>query len=132
PKLLVNSAACERELGDLPAAANDLRHFIDDASESQEDPFLVDKARGDLRVLEKKVGRVSWNGWPQKSTFEVDGHLLRDPAYVKPGEHHVKGRTPGGAEVERDVTVGAGSDVEVVPPPLAANEPLPIADPDKQ
>src|SRR5581483_9773092 len=37
PKLLVNAAAAERELGDLPAAANDLRRFLDEAD--QEDPF---------------------------------------------------------------------------------------------
>src|SRR3954462_2378564 len=50
PKLLVNAAAAERELGDLPGAANDLRHYLDDASDS-EDASLVEKARQDLRSL---------------------------------------------------------------------------------
>jgi len=121
PKLLVNAAAAERELGDLSGAANDLRHFLDEASDSGEDPFLVDKARQDLRSIEgsHKVGRISFLGWPAKSTFDVDGHALRDPAYVRPGEHHVRGRTPGGGEIETDVNV-TGGDETVVPPPLAS------------
>src|SRR6478672_7522959 len=119
PKLLVNAAAAERELGDLPGAANDLRHYLDEANES-EDPFLVDKARQDLRALERRVGRVTLNGWPARSSIDVDGRLLRDPAYVKPGEHRVKARTPGGVEVEREVTVGAGESVELPAPPVGA------------
>src|SRR3977135_2066269 len=43
PKLLINAAAAERELGDLPGAATDLRHFLDDATEDE--GALVDKAR---------------------------------------------------------------------------------------
>src|SRR6478672_11971851 len=43
PKLLVNAAAAERELGDLPGAATDLRHFLDDATEDES--ALIDKAR---------------------------------------------------------------------------------------
>jgi hypothetical protein len=119
PKLLVNAAAAERELGDLPGAANDLRHFLDEATDAGEDPFLVDKARQDLRTIERKVGRIAFPGWPAKSSFEVDGHSLRDPAYVRPGEHHVRGRTPGGAELEKDLAVGPG-DEAVVPPPLTS------------
>lgn len=120
PKLLVNAAAAERELGDLAAAANDLRHFVDDAVDSQEDPFLVEKARQDLKALEKKVGRATFAGWPPRSTFDVDGRLLRDPAYLKPGErHHLKARTPGGSELERDLTVGANEAIEIPPPPLS-------------
>ena len=117
PKLLVNAAAAERELGDLAGAATDLRHFLDDATEDES--ALLDKARGDLRALERKVGRIALTGWPQKSSIEVDGHSLRDPAYVKPGEHHVKARTPAGGEVERDLSVAAGESVEVGPPPPA-------------
>src|SRR3954469_11132869 len=84
PKLLVNAAAAERELGDLPGAANDLRHFVDEATDAGEDPFLVDKAKQDLRSLERKVGRIAFPGWPTKSSFDVDGRQLRDPAYVRP------------------------------------------------
>jgi hypothetical protein len=116
PKLLVNAAAAERELGDLPGAANDLRHFLDEVSDVSEDPFLVDKARQDLRAVERRVGRVSLSGWPQRSSIEVDGRLLRDTAYVKPGEHHVRAHTPGGVEVERDVNIQAGESVELAAP----------------
>jgi hypothetical protein len=124
PKLLVNAAAAERELGDLPGAANDLRHFLDEASDSGDDPFLVDKAKQDLRAVERKCGRIAFPGWPAKSSFDVDGHALRDPAYVRPGEHHVHGRTPGGAELDREVSVSAGDEAVVAAPPAAANEPV--------
>jgi hypothetical protein len=123
PKLLVNAAAAERELGDLAGAANDLRHFLDEASDSGDDPFLVDKAKQDLHTVERKLARIAFPGWPAKSSFEVDGHALRDPAYVRPGEHHVHARTPGGAELDRDVTVGAGDEAVVAAPPAAAHEP---------
>src|SRR4051812_46807650 len=46
PKLLVNCAAAERELGDLAAAANDFRRYLDDAAD--DDLQLVERARGDL------------------------------------------------------------------------------------
>src|SRR3954465_13936027 len=71
PKLLVNCAAAERELGDLAAAANDLRHFLDEAGD--DDPFLADKARTDLKTLEKRLGRIGSSSWPQRTAVEVDG-----------------------------------------------------------
>jgi hypothetical protein len=116
PKLLVNAAAAERELGDLAGAANDLRHFLDD--DSGDDPFLTDKARTDLRALERRLGRVTLPGWPVRTTIEVDGRPQRDPAYVRPGErHHVKVRAPGGVELDDEVQIGAG---EVYELPLPA------------
>src|SRR3954462_10806543 len=42
PKLLVNAAAAERELGDLPAAANDLRRFVDE-SDPYDNPQLIER-----------------------------------------------------------------------------------------
>src|SRR6185369_12415390 len=51
PKLLVNCAAAERELGDLAAAATDLRHYLDDAAD--DDLQLAERARADLKSLER-------------------------------------------------------------------------------
>lgn len=125
PKLLVNTAACERELGDLPAAANDLRRYVDESP--GDDPFLDDKARTDLRALEKRLGRIVLVGWPQKTTIEVDGRPAREVEYVSPGIHHVRARADEALGIERDVTVGAGERVELHAPkvPLA----IPIAPP---
>jgi hypothetical protein len=111
PKLLVNAAAAERELGDLPAAANDLRHFLD---ESDDDPFLVDKARTDLRALERRVGRVTLSsGWPKHTAVEVDGRAARDPiVYVRPGGHVFRVRAPGEEVVEREIDAAAGENVD--------------------
>src|SRR3954468_6154685 len=67
PKLLVNCAAAERELGDLAAAANDLRHYLDDAAD--DDPVLTERARGDLKALEKKLGRITLGAWPPHTTI---------------------------------------------------------------
>ncbi len=117
PKLLVNAAAAERELGDLPGAATDLRHFLDDATE--DDSSLVDKARADLRAIEKKCGRIGLKGWPRGSTLEIDGRAARDPTYVKPGVHAVKVRSPSGTELAKDGDVGAGEVVELELPPGA-------------
>ncbi|MGZ3426521.1 MAG: tetratricopeptide repeat protein, partial [Polyangia bacterium] len=114
PKLLVNAAAAERELGDLPGAATDLRHFLDDATE--DDSSLVDKARSDLRSIEKKCGRIGLKGWPQRSTLEIDGRAARDPTYVKPGNHAIKVRSPSGIELDKDGDVAAGEVVEVAVP----------------
>ncbi|MGZ3408273.1 MAG: tetratricopeptide repeat protein [Polyangia bacterium] len=114
PKLLVNAAAAERELGDLPGAATDLRHFLDDATE--DDSSLVDKARSDLRSIEKKCGRIGLKGWPQRSTLEIDGRAARDPTYVKPGNHAIKVRSPSGIELDKDGDVAAGEVVEVAIP----------------
>src|SRR3954468_297559 len=90
PKLLVNAAAAERELGDAAGAATDLRHFLDDAAVSDEEGALVDKARADLKTLERKVGRVGLRNWPARTTLEIDGRPARDPTYVKPGTHTIK------------------------------------------
>jgi len=114
PKLLVNAAAAERELGDLPGAATDLRHFLDDATE--DDSSLVDKARADLRAIEKKCGRIGLAGWPRGTTLEIDGRAARDPTYVKPGVHAVKVRSPSGIELNKDGDVGAGEVVELAVP----------------
>ena len=114
PKLLVNAAAAERELGDLPGAATDLRHFLDDATE--DDSALVDKARGDLRAIEKKCGRVGIPGWPRGSTMEIDGRPARDPTYVRPGVHAVKVRAPSGVELNKEGDVSAGEVVELAVP----------------
>ncbi len=110
PKLLVNAAAAERELGDLAGAANDLRHFLD---ESDDDPFLVDRARTDLRALERRVGRVALVGWPARTTLEIDGRPARELTYVKPGEHRVRIRPPSGNSVERDVDLSPGESVDL-------------------
>jgi hypothetical protein len=117
PKLLVNAAAAERELGDLAGAATDLRHFLDDATE--DDSSLVDKARSDLRAIEKKVARIGLSGWPQRSLLEIDGRAARDPSYVKPGAHAIRVRSPSGIELDKDVEVSAGEVVELRLPPGA-------------
>jgi hypothetical protein len=114
PKLLVNASAAERELGDLPAAATDLRHFLDDATEDES--ALLDKARSDLRAIEKKVGRIGIKAWPQRSAIEIDGRIARDPTYVRPGAHSVKVRAATGVQLERDVDVAAGESVELAMP----------------
>lgn len=115
PKLLVNAAAAERELGDLAGAATDLRHFLDDATD--EDSALVDKARADLRGLERRVGKIALSaGWPKASAVEIDGRAARDPTYVKPGVHSVKVRSPSGVELTKDGDVGAGEAVELEEP----------------
>jgi hypothetical protein len=111
PKLLVNCAAAERELGDQPGAANDLRHFLDDAGD--DDPFLADRARGDLKLLERRLGRIAITRWPARTVIEVDGRPGRDPTYVKPGPHRVRLRAPGGETLEREVDLAAGELVEV-------------------
>jgi hypothetical protein len=111
PKLLVNCAAAERELGDLAAAANDLRHYLDDATD--DDPFLTDRARGDLKALERKLGRVGVSSWPPRTAVDIDGKPGRDPTYVKPGAHHVRLRAPSGESLERDVELGVGELVEL-------------------
>lgn len=114
PKLLVNAAAAERELGDLAGAATDLRHFLDDATE--DDSALVDKARSDLRAIEKRCGRIGLAGWPRGTALEIDGRAARDPTYVKPGVHSVKVRSPSGIELEKDGEVAAGETVALAMP----------------
>ena len=114
PKLLVNAAAAERELGDLPGAATDLRHFLDDATEDES--ALVDKARSDLRAIERKVGRIGIKAWPQRTALEIDGRAARDPTYVRPGAHAVKVRAAAGLQLDRDVDVAAGESVELAVP----------------
>jgi len=114
PKLLINAAAAARELGDLAAAATDLRHFLDDATD--EEGALVDKARGDLKGLERRVGRVGLAHWPARSTLEIDGRATRDPTYVKPGTHTLRGRTASGIEETVDVDVAAGESVDLAVP----------------
>jgi tetratricopeptide (TPR) repeat protein len=127
PKLLVNAAAAERELGDQAGAATDLRHFLDDASD--DDQGLVERARADLKALERKVARIGIGGWPARSTLEIDGRPARDPTYVRPGTHSVKGVTPAGGVVDKDVELGAGDavDLPAPPPPKSSSRALAIA-----
>jgi hypothetical protein len=114
PKLLINAAAAARELGDQAAAATDLRHFLDDATD--EEGALVDKARADLKGLERRVGRIGLARWPARSTLEIDGRAARDPTYVKPGTHTLRGRTPSGVEELVDVDVSAGESLDLALP----------------
>jgi len=128
PKLLINAAAAERELGDLPGAATDLRHFLDDATE--DDSALVDKARSDLRSIEKRVGRVGVKAWPHGTQLEIDGRVARDTTYVRPGAHALRVRAPSGFELNKDVDVAAAESVEVAMPAgaeLTADNTLPPA-----
>jgi hypothetical protein len=118
PKLLVNAAAAERELGDIAGAATDLRHFLDDASD--DDQALVERARADLKAIERRVGRIGLAGWPPRSTLEIDGRAARDPTYVRPGAHSVKAQSPTGGELQKDVELGPGDAVELPPPPRPA------------
>jgi hypothetical protein len=113
PKLLVNVAAAERELGDLAGAANDLQRFIDEVPDLFDEPQLLERARTDLRGLERRLGRIAFEGWPPRTMFEVDGKVVRDPHYVRPGDHHVRIRVPTGEEDERDVTLAAGESSEL-------------------
>ena len=124
PKLLVNAAVAERELGDLGGAATDFRHFLDDAGD--DDQALVDRARTELKGLERRVGRIGISAWPPRSTLEIDGRAARDPTYVKPGSHAVKAVAPTGAELSKEVEVGAGDAVELPlpPPPKGASRAL--------
>src|SRR6185436_9266000 len=128
PKLLVNCAAAERELGDLAAAANDLRRFLDEAGD--DDPFLADKARSDLKTLEKRLAKVGLAGWPPRTVLEIDGKVGREPTYVKPGEHRLRARGPGGETLDRDLELGAGESVELpmvaraVAPPIVPRKPV--------
>lgn len=114
PKLLINAAAAARELGDLAGAATDLRHFLDDATD--EEGALVDKARADLKGLERRVSRIGLARWPARSTLEIDGRAARDPSYVKPGAHSLRGRTPSGVEESLDVEVSAGESLDLALP----------------
>ncbi len=126
PKLLVNAAAAERELGDLAGAANDLRHFLD---ESDDDPFLVDRARTDLRSLERRLGKLTMQGWPPRTTIEVDERPAREPiVFVKPGGHVVRLRAPGREAQEREIDVSAGEALEL-PCALDALKPAPAPRP---
>src|SRR6185503_14436900 len=98
-------------------AANDLRHYLDDSP--GDDPFLDDKARTDLRALEKKLGRIALAGWPPKSTLEVDGRPAREVDYVRPGSHHVHAHAiDAPLELEREVSVAAGEQVTLHAPAL--------------
>jgi hypothetical protein len=115
PKLLVNAAAAERELGDLAGAATDLRHFIDDQP-VDDDPFLVERARSDLRGLERRVARIGISAWPKGSQLDVDGRAGRDPTYVRPGSHSLRARTPAGASVQSEVELAAGQVFELAVP----------------
>jgi hypothetical protein len=124
PKLLVNAAAAERELGDIAGAATDLRHFLDDASD--DDQALVERARADLKAIERRVGRIGLSGWPPRSTLEIDGRAARDPTFVKPGAHTVKAQSPTGGELQKDVELGPGDAVELPAPPPRPVRALPL------
>src|SRR2546421_259551 len=90
--------------------------------EADDDPFLADKARGELKALERRLGRIGSSSWPQRTAVDVDGKPGRDPTYVKPGQHHVKLRSPAGETLERDLEVEAGALVEL---PMVARAAVP-------
>jgi hypothetical protein len=123
PRLLVNAAAAERELGELAAAANDLSAFLD---EPDDDAGLIERARSELRVLTPRLGRVALgNGWPPGTTLELDGRVVPSGTYVRVGEHRLRARTPSGHQEVRRGVVSAGAEMRLnAPPTVKALGPL--------
>lgn len=115
PKLLVNAAACERELGDFPAAANDLSAFLEEPGD--DDPFLIERARNDLAQLARRLAKVSLGaGWPRGASLEIDGRPMVGLTYVRPGDHRIRVRAPRGVEVTREATLIPGDHLQIAPP----------------
>ena len=111
PKLLINAAAAERELGDLPGAATDLRHFLDDATDDESS--LIDKARANLRAIEKKVGRIGIKAWPQR-TAHRDRRRARARSDLRAARRaRGQGARATGVQLDHDVDVAAGESVEL-------------------
>lgn len=111
PKLLVNTAACEEQLGRTDDAASDLDEFLRRfdrlAAPTDDERRLAGTAQDDLQRLRPELGRIEWTNAPAGATLEVDGQTTWLVRWVKPGEHHVIQRV--GADTRRSTeTITAG------------------------
>ena len=135
PSALFNAARSLEKAGDSARAANLCARYLADAPAD-------DKRRGDARALLSgllpKLGRISARGGPEgrrpagtrgSVDLRLDGVAVEiDPTFVDPGDHVVSAEFDG-ERVERKVTVGAGSLVQVVLEPKQAPDAAPRDEP---
>ena len=111
PRLLVNAAAAERELGDVAAAANDLSAYLE---EPDGDAALTARATAELGALAPTLAKVGLAaGWPSGSQVELDGRSIPSGSWVRPGVHRLRGRAPDGRQSQRTATLVDGDDIRL-------------------
>ncbi len=127
PKLLVNTAACEKALGHRERAASDLGEFLRlhdaDRAPPPEQEILAARARAELDALRPGLGRIVVDGLAPGGAVSVDGDSAWRNSYVVPGEHRVALREPGRPDYEARLRVAADATSRVgrsVPPPHVA------------
>jgi hypothetical protein len=111
-KLLMNTAACEKELGRRDHAASDIAEFLRqhdrDRSPPPEEGTLVEQARLELDVLTPDLGYVIVEGVARDAIVEIDNEETWRRSYVDPGEHTVRLREPGQPTFETRIKAVAG------------------------
>ena len=111
PRLLINAAAAERELGDVAAAANDLSAYLE---EPDGDAALTARAAVELRALVPSLAKVGLApGWPAGSSLELDGRTVPSGTWVRPGPHRLRGRAPDGRQQQQTTTLVDGDDIRL-------------------
>jgi hypothetical protein len=112
-------ARCLRELGDLPAAYEEMKATVDEstAKAAQDNKYAPtrDSAAAELAMLEPRVGKliVAIADLPADTKVrinlkEVDAERLGRPIAVNPGSSSLVIEAPGKQRVERSVDVPAG------------------------
>lgn len=139
PNARLYVARCLRELGDLPAAYEEMSATVKEARlrAEKEDKYVStrDAAAAELALLEPRVGHVviALTDAPGNAVVTLDGAAVAADAVGKqitvlPGAHEIHVDVPDAPRVSRTVEV-AGGETETVAISLGKATPDPIAPP---
>jgi hypothetical protein len=141
PVVLLNIAACHRELSQYGDAVTFYKRFLAEGAGKVPAAKLA-AAKADLDAILARIARVTVTITPSEgATLSLDGETLASPAMpliVAPGEHKLVAHIDGHKDAERTLSVASGDEVSVAlapaelppaPAPVAAVVSPPVAPP---
>ena len=115
PIVLLNIAACHRELSQYGEAVAYYRRFLTEG-EGKAPAAKLASARADLDAILARIARVTVTTTPAGAALSIDGTPLATaemPLILAPGEHKVAAHLAGRKDAERALRVASGDELAV-------------------
>jgi tetratricopeptide (TPR) repeat protein len=114
PIVLLNIAACQRELSHYGEAIAAYKRFLDEGAAKAPKEKLA-AAKADLDALLARIARVTVTTSPPGGTITVDGAPAGTemPLLLAPGEHKLTAHLDGRKDADKALRVASGDEVDV-------------------